>query len=45
MNYAHIGHDCLLGNYNVVANGAQLGGHVGVEDYVVVGALVGFISL
>jgi UDP-N-acetylglucosamine acyltransferase len=41
MNYAHIGHDCLLGSHNIIANGAQLGGHVTVEDYVVVGALVG----
>ena len=25
MNYSHIAHDCLLGNHNIVANGAQLG--------------------
>lgn len=41
MNFSHIGHDCLLGSHTVVANGAQLAGHVIVEDYVVVGALVG----
>ena len=41
MNYSHIAHDCCLGHHNVVANGAQLAGHVVVEDYVIVGALVG----
>jgi len=41
MNYSHIGHDCQLGHRNIVANGAQLAGHVIVEDWVVVGALVG----
>jgi len=41
MNYSHIAHDCLLGDRNVVANGVQLGGHVIIEDGVVVGALAG----
>jgi UDP-N-acetylglucosamine acyltransferase len=33
MAYCHVPHDCLIGNYVIVANGAQLGGHVVVEDY------------
>jgi UDP-N-acetylglucosamine acyltransferase len=41
MNYCHIAHDCILGDSNVIANGAQLGGHVTIEDFVVVGALSG----
>ncbi len=41
MNYAHVGHDCILGNRNIIANGAQLGGHVVLQDFVRVGALVG----
>lgn len=41
MNYSHVGHDCRLGNHLVVANGAQLAGHVTIEDWVVIGALVG----
>jgi UDP-N-acetylglucosamine acyltransferase len=41
MNYSHIAHDSRLGDRNIIANGAQLGGHVTIEDYVVVGALVG----
>jgi len=41
MNYSHIAHDCILGSRNVVANGVQLGGHVLVADFAVLGALAG----
>jgi UDP-N-acetylglucosamine acyltransferase len=41
MMYCHIAHDCILGNRNVIANGATLGGHVTIQDYVIVGGLVG----
>lgn len=41
MNYSHVGHDCILGDGNILANGAQLGGHVLVENFVRVGALAG----
>jgi len=41
MNFTHVAHDCRLGNRNILANGAQLGGHVIIEDFVVVGALAG----
>lgn len=41
MNYAHVAHDCRLGDRNIVANGTQLGGHVTVESFVVIGALSG----
>jgi UDP-N-acetylglucosamine acyltransferase len=41
MNYVHLAHDCILGDANILANGVQLGGHVTIEDYVVVGALSG----
>jgi UDP-N-acetylglucosamine acyltransferase len=41
MMYCHIAHDCLLGDRNIIANGATLGGHVVVEDYVIAGGLVG----
>jgi len=44
MNYSHIGHDCILGSHNIVANGAQLAGHVIIEDYVVIGGLVGILQ-
>ena len=41
MMYCHIAHDCIVGNRNVIANGATLGGHVIVDDFVIVGGLVG----
>jgi UDP-N-acetylglucosamine acyltransferase len=41
MMYCHIAHDCILGDRNVIANGATLGGHVVIQDYVIVGGLVG----
>src|SRR4026209_2067759 len=41
MMYCHIAHDCSVGNRNVIANAATLGGHVTIEDLVIVGGLVG----
>jgi UDP-N-acetylglucosamine acyltransferase len=39
MAYTHIGHDSVIGDQCILANGATLAGHVAVEDYAVVGAL------
>jgi len=33
MAYAHIGHDCRIGDHVILTNGAQLAGHIIVEDY------------
>jgi UDP-N-acetylglucosamine acyltransferase len=41
MMYCHIAHDCIVGDHNVIANGATLGGHVTLEDHVIAGGLVG----
>jgi UDP-N-acetylglucosamine acyltransferase len=41
MMHCHIAHDCIIGNRNIIANGATLGGHVTIEDNVIVGGLVG----
>jgi UDP-N-acetylglucosamine acyltransferase len=38
MAYAHIAHDCMLGDHTILVNGATLAGHVTVEDYATVGA-------
>src|SRR5713101_1916043 len=38
MAYAHIAHDCIIGNHTIFVNGATLAGHVIVEDYASVGA-------
>ncbi len=32
MGYSHVGHDCVLGNEVILANGALLAGHVHVDD-------------
>ncbi|MFY9753597.1 MAG: acyl-ACP--UDP-N-acetylglucosamine O-acyltransferase [Candidatus Acidiferrales bacterium] len=37
MAYAHIGHDCVVGNHTIFVNGATLAGHVIIEDYVTIG--------
>jgi len=39
MAYAHVGHDCSIGDHVMLVNGATLGGHVTVEEWAVVGAL------
>jgi UDP-N-acetylglucosamine acyltransferase len=39
MAYAHVAHDCVIGDRVILANGATLGGHVTVEEWAVVGAL------
>jgi UDP-N-acetylglucosamine acyltransferase len=41
MAYAHVAHDCHVGNETIFANGATLAGHVLVEDYATVGAFSG----
>ena len=41
MAYAHIAHDCHVGNETIFGNGATLAGHVVVEDYANVGAYSG----
>jgi len=38
MAYAHIAHDCIIGDSTVFVNGATLAGHVTVEDFAQVGA-------
>lgn len=39
MAYSHVAHDCIIGNYCVLANAATLAGHVTLEDNAVVGGL------
>lgn len=41
MAYTHIAHDCKIGNNVIMANNASLAGHVIIEDYAVLGGLVG----
>jgi UDP-N-acetylglucosamine acyltransferase len=39
MAYAHVAHDCVIGNQCVLANNATLGGHVHLSDWVIMGGL------
>ena len=39
MAYAHIGHDCVIGDRVMLVNAATLAGHVTVEEWAIVGAL------
>ncbi len=38
MAYAHIAHDCVIGDHTIFVNGATLAGHVTVDDCAQVGA-------
>lgn len=37
MAYAHIGHDCMVGNHITMVNYAALSGHVTIDDYAIIG--------
>ncbi len=39
--YAHVAHDCRVGNHVILSNNATLAGHVEVGDHVVFGGLSG----
>ena len=41
MAYAHVAHDCLLGDHCILGNAATLAGHVVIEDWAIVGAFSG----
>jgi UDP-N-acetylglucosamine acyltransferase len=40
MAYAHIAHDCTLGNSIIMSNAATLGGHIEIGDHAIIGGLV-----
>lgn len=40
MAYAHVAHDCVIGNHVILANAATLAGHIEIEDYATIGGLV-----
>jgi UDP-N-acetylglucosamine acyltransferase len=39
MAYAHVAHDCTIGNNVIIANAVQMGGHVTIHDWAIVGGL------
>jgi len=40
MAYAHVAHDCIIGNNVILANATTLGGHVRVDDFAILGGIV-----
>lgn len=42
MAYAHVGHDCKIGNNVIVANNTNFAGHCVIEDNVTIGGMCGF---
>ena len=41
MAYAHIAHDCVVGNEVIIANCGTLAGHIELEDQVIIGGMCG----
>ncbi len=41
MAYAHVAHDCVIGDDVILANAATLGGHVHVGNWAILGGLAG----
>lgn len=41
MSTCHVGHDCVLGDNVVIANGSPLAGHVTIQDRAFIGGLTG----
>lgn len=41
MAYSHLGHNCLLGDRIVIANGVAVAGHVNIADRAVIGGMLG----
>jgi UDP-N-acetylglucosamine acyltransferase len=39
MAYSHVAHDCSIGNNVILANAVQMGGHVTIDDWAIVGGL------
>lgn len=39
MAYAHVAHDCKIGDHVIMANAATLGGHCEIGDYAILGGL------
>ncbi len=41
MAYAHVAHDCVLGDHVIIANGVQMGGHVSIGAASVISGMTG----
>ena len=41
MAYTHVAHDCIIGNNVILANASTLGGHIVIDDWAIIGGMVG----
>jgi len=41
MAYTHVAHNCIIGDNVIIANAGTLAGHVTIEDFAIIGGLVG----
>lgn len=39
MAYVHVAHDCRIGDRVILANAVQMGGHVEIEDWAIIGGM------
>ncbi|MBI1316623.1 acyl-ACP--UDP-N-acetylglucosamine O-acyltransferase [bacterium] len=39
MAYAHVAHDCIIGDHVILVNGVSLAGHVTIDDWAILGGL------
>ncbi|MEJ2679181.1 MAG: acyl-ACP--UDP-N-acetylglucosamine O-acyltransferase [Gemmatimonadota bacterium] len=39
MAYSHVAHDCVIGDHVILANSVNMGGHVEIQDWAIVGGL------
>jgi UDP-N-acetylglucosamine acyltransferase len=44
MAYVHVAHDCQIGSNTIMANNAQLSGHVHVGDWAILGGFTGVVQ-
>jgi UDP-N-acetylglucosamine acyltransferase len=44
MAYAHVAHDCILGDHVILANAVQLAGHVEVGNHAIISGLSGAVQ-
>jgi UDP-N-acetylglucosamine acyltransferase len=41
MAYVHIAHDCVIGNNVIISNATNLGGHIAIDDWAIIGGMCG----
>lgn len=41
MSYVHVAHDTIIGNNVILANSVNMGGHVEIDDWAIVGGMTG----